>query len=94
MAPLKNSDSIQSPFDDPSVSYAGLVLPVTLPGQHLGLCEFVASHVELRDIPWGERRRYNSYSSTAHSKVCITVTLGPPNRIKSRTFHIRFAVVA
>ena len=29
---------------------------------------------------------------TTHSKVCNTVPQGPPNWIKSRTFHIRFAV--
>ena len=51
MLPLEHPDRIQVSFDDHRlVANAGLLLPVTL-AQHLGLREFVDSHVDLGDAP-------------------------------------------
>ena len=51
MLPLEHPDRIQVSFDDHRlVAKAGLLLPVTL-AQHLGLREFVDSHVDLGAAP-------------------------------------------
>ena len=51
MLPLEHPDRIQVSFDDHRlVANAGLLLPVTF-AQHLGLREFVDSHVDLGDAP-------------------------------------------
>ena len=51
MLPLEHPDRIQVSFDNHRmVANAGLLLPVTL-AQHLGLREFVDSHVDLGDAP-------------------------------------------
>ena len=51
MLPLDHPDRIQITFDDRRlVANAGLLLPVTL-AQHLGLREFLDSHVDLGDAP-------------------------------------------
>ena len=51
MLPRSHPDRIQVSFDDHRlVANAGLLLPVTL-AQHLGLREFVDSHVDLGDAP-------------------------------------------
>ena len=51
MLPLEYPDRIQVSFDDHRlVANAGLILPVTL-AQHLGLREFVDSHVDLGVAP-------------------------------------------
>jgi len=47
-------------------------------------------------VNYGEVRRHRApgYRLNSTSKVVLpTVNLGPPNWIKSRTFHIRFAVM-
>ena len=51
MLPLEHPDRIQVSFDNHRlVANAGLLLPATL-AQHLGLHEFVDSHVDLGDAP-------------------------------------------
>ena len=51
MLPLEHPDRIQVSFDDHRlVANAGLLLPVTL-AQHLGLREFVDSHIDLKAAP-------------------------------------------
>ena len=51
MLSRNHPDRIRIAFDDTRlVANAGLLLPVTL-AQHLGLCELVDSHVDLRDAP-------------------------------------------
>ncbi len=51
MLPLEHPDRIQIAFADHRlVANAGLLLPVTL-AQHLGLREFVDSHVDLGAAP-------------------------------------------
>ena len=51
MLPLEYPDRIQVSFDNHRlVANAGLILPTTL-AQHLGLREFVDSHVDLGDAP-------------------------------------------
>ena len=60
MLPRNHPNRIQIAFDDHRLlANAGLLLPVSL-AQHLGLREFVDSHVDLGDAPGpGEHRRQN-----------------------------------